>query len=94
MVSAVLLFAAITAVFEGLLLYKYTSIKLMESKLFAATIHLLAFGINLVVHWGTMTGTMTAVCAALVSFAVYPCVMWLKVFVKEWRNGKATANSA
>lgn len=88
MVSAVLLFAAITAVFEGILLYKYCGLNLLQSKWFAALIHLMAFGINLAVHYGTVTGTMTAICAALVSFAVYPGIIWIKTFAKEWANAK------
>lgn len=93
MLSAVLVFAAITALFEAILLLKFCDLPLLHNKWFAAAVHFVAFGINLIVHWGTVTGTMTAVTAALVSFAVYPAVIWLKTFVKEWKNEKA-AHSA
>ena len=91
MVTAVIIFATITAVFEALLLLKFCSLQLLRSTLFATLVHFMAFGINLMVHWGTLTGTMTAITAALVSFAVYPSVVWVKTFWKELRHGQKRA---
>ena len=86
MLSIVLSFAVITALFEALMLLKFVSLKKLMSPWMAAFVHIIVFGINITVHWGTIVGTMTAVTAALVSFAVYPCVIWLKAWYTEWKN--------
>ena len=88
MLTAVLVFAAITALFEAIMLMKFFSLDTMQNKWVAGAVHITAFLVNLVVHWGTVTGTMTAVTAALVSFAVYPAVIWLKAFWKEYKHAQ------
>lgn len=87
MLTIVIVFAAITALFEALLLLKFVSLNRLMSPWSAAAVHIGVFAINLIVHWGTIVGTMTAVTAALVSFAVYPSVIWLKTFWTEMKNG-------
>lgn len=70
MIEAVLLFAALTAAFEWLLLNKLqprTRLRLLGRP---GVITALAFFINLAIHYGTMTGSMTAVVAALASMLV------------------------
>lgn len=86
MLTIVLSFAAITALFEAFMLLKFVSLKKLMSPWMAAFVHIIVFGINIVVHWGTIVGTMTAVTAALVSFAVYPCVIWLKAAHTSWKE--------
>lgn len=87
MLVTVLIFAAITALFEALMLLKFVSLSKLMSPWAAAAVHIGVFAINIIVHWGTIVGTMTAITAALVSFAVYPSVIWLKTFYQEYRNG-------
>jgi hypothetical protein len=89
MISAVLCFAILTALFEGLLVYKFCPNKWLGTMKFAVFCHLVMFLVNLVVHWGTVTGTMTAVTAALVSFAVLPIVRWVKTFKAEYETCSA-----
>ena len=86
MVTAVLVFALLTAILEALLLYRFCSLKTLNSKSMPWIVHFIVVGINLAIHWGTIVGTMTAITAALVSFAVYPAVIWLKTFVVTYRT--------
>ena len=46
------------------------------------TVHLVAILANLIVHWGTIVGTMTAISAGLVSFITVPVVLFL-IFWRE-----------
>lgn len=88
MIAIVLTFAVITALFEAFLLLKFVSLDRLMSPWSATAVHIGVFCINLAVHFGTIVGTMTAVTAALVSFAVYPAVIWVKTYLKEYRNAK------
>lgn len=86
MLSIVLSFALITALFEALMLLKFVSLKRLMSPWMATFVHIVVFSINLTVHWGTIVGTMTAITAALVSFAVYPAVIWIKTLWTEYHH--------
>lgn len=90
MVSMVITFALITAVFELLILLKFFSIPTMQKPWFPVVIHVVVAGANLIVHWGTIVGTMTAITAALVSFAVFPSAIWLKTFWSEYRDAQTS----
>ena len=85
MLTAVFIFALVTALFEAVILAEFVSLRWMEKRWVKALVHTIAFGVNLAVHFGTITGTMTAVTAALVSFLVYPTVLWCKRFIVEWQ---------
>lgn len=89
MLSTVIAFAVITALFEALILLKFFKLSTLTKSWFPVFVHIVVAGLNLIVHWGTIVGTMTAVTAALVSFTVFPCVIWLKTF---WRSYKSTPN--
>ncbi len=91
MLVTVLIFAAITALFEAFLLLKFVSLSKLMSPWAAAAVHVGVFAVNIIVHWGTIVGTMTAITAALVSFAVYPSVIWLKTF---WSSYNGSGQSA
>jgi len=80
MVATVLIFAMLTAAFEMFLLLKFVPLSKLMSPWTAAFVHIGVFFINIIVHWGTIVGTMTAITAALVSFAVYPACKWIKAF--------------
>ena len=91
MITTVLVFALVTALFEGAILSEFVSLKLMERSWFKFLVHAIAFGVNLWVHFGTITGPMTAVTAALVSFVVYPAVLWAKTFNEEYSKRPSRA---
>lgn len=77
MIEAVLLFGLITAAFETVLLLKLPPrwrLRLLGSPICVGILHALVIAINLAIHWGTMTGSMTAVVAGLTSFATVPLV--------------------
>lgn len=84
MLSIVLVFAAITALFEAFLLLKFSSRRMLDNKYFVGCIHIVAIAANLAVHWGTIVGTMTAICAGLVSFATVPTVRYLFVLKERY----------
>lgn len=86
MVATVLIFALVTALFEAAILIEFVSLKLMRHRWLKFIVHLIVFGVNLWVHFGTITGTMTAVTAALVSFVVYPIILWAKTFIEEFKQ--------
>ena len=80
MFQTVVVFAIITALLEGLLIFKFCPLKWIHSRWLAVTCHIGIFVLNLVVHWGTIVGTMTAVTATLASFAMLPAITWLREF--------------
>lgn len=70
MIEAVLVFGALLAVFEFVVLSmippKYR-LRLLGSKSACRVTHVLMLALNLWVHWGTVTGTMSATGAFVVS---------------------------
>ena len=89
MVSIVLTFALVTAIFEAFILLKFFSAKTLQKRWIPAVLHIFVIAANLAIHWGTIVGTMTAITAGLVSFAVVPAVIWLKVFKQNYREQRA-----
>lgn len=107
MLTTVLVFALITAIFELCVLLKFSSIawltgckkifvgwrKDAETKRYVRkyvtlehshVVHVVAMVANLIVHWGTIVGTMTAITAGLVSFCTVPVAIWfMKVRTNE-----------
>lgn len=76
-VEAVFVFAVITALFETVILMKIkprTRVRILGSSFCVGMIHVAAFAVNLAVHYGTVTGSMTAITAALSSFVTVPLV--------------------
>lgn len=86
LIEAVLVFAAITAAFELVILMKLaprTRCRVLGSRGWVLFIHAVAFGLNLAVHYGTLTGSMTAITAALTSFVTVPFARWLSGYVAD-----------
>jgi hypothetical protein len=83
MIEIVLLFAGITALGELLILY-HMSPRLRAWVIGSTTLRtLFHFGfamLNLWIHWGTVTGSMTAVTAFVVSAGVFKLadVIWMR----------------
>lgn len=87
MIEAVFIFAALTAALEWIILEKLDLHTRVRALNYPSVITALAFTGNLVIHWGTMTGSMTAVTAALVSMGVVSVQRkrWGYVFKHEGR---------
>lgn len=70
MIEAVLVFGAMLALFEFIVLSMVPPryrLRLLGNKHACTTVHILMLGLNLWVHWGTVTGTMSATGAFVVS---------------------------
>lgn len=84
LVEAVLIFAAITALFETVILMKVkprTRLRVLGNAKWVALIHAIVFFVNIAVHYGTLTGSMTAITAALSSFVTIPLVRWYSGYI-------------
>lgn len=86
MLETVLAFAAITAAFEAILLLRFSSERWLSKRWAKGVVHCTAIGVNLLIHWGTIVGTMTAVTAGLVSFATVPCVLYWMALKRRWHE--------
>lgn len=87
-ILAVLVFALISALFEAVLILKLkprTRLRVLGSSVWVMVIHTVIILANLWIHFGTVTGSMTAVTAGLASFATVPVMRWYCGFIK---NGK------
>lgn len=72
MIDAVLIFGALLAAFEFVLLSMIPPryrLRLLGSKALCGATHFGMFALNLWVHWGTLTGTMSATLSFVVSIA-------------------------
>ncbi len=84
MIEAVFTFAFVSALFEFVVLMKIrpgTRCRVLGSGRWVSLIHILVVSANLIIHYGTITGTMTAVTAGLVSFATIPFTRWLSGYI-------------
>lgn len=70
MLEAVLIFGVLSALFEAIILWKACPKWLLVHA--PVMIHIVVIGVNLFIHYGTVTGTMTAIVAGLASFMVVP----------------------
>lgn len=86
MITTVIVFAVLTALFEAILLLKFSSERMLAKEWFRGFVHMLAICANLAIHWGTIVGTMTAITAGLVSFATVPVVYWAMRFRSNLHN--------
>lgn len=76
MVEAVFIFALVSAVFElGALAYLEPRTRLRWLNR-PGTITVVVTLVNLLVHWGTMTGSMTAIVAGLASMGTTALARW------------------
>jgi hypothetical protein len=88
MVEAVLVFALLSAIFEAVLLLKLPlrfRLRMLGSGTAVGVLHTLITVANLLIHWGTLTGSMTAVVAGLASFATVPLVRWYGGYIQHGR---------
>ena len=80
MLEAVLIFGVLSAVFEAIVIKRMCPRWLLQSSAGGLFIHTMVISINLFIHYGTVTGTMTAIVAGIASFMVVP--MMRKVHAK------------
>ena len=101
MIDAVLLFGTLNALFEFVLLSMLPPrrrLRLLGSESASNALHFSFLLLNLVIHWGTLVGTMSGVLAFVASMVtvrvarvVYGCVKadrlyhvgWVKYSIKE-----------
>lgn len=70
MVEAVFVFGALNVLFEFVLLCMLqprTRLRLLGNDHAKALVHVLMLSLNLVIHWGTLVGTMSAIVAFVCS---------------------------
>jgi hypothetical protein len=88
MVEAVFIFAVVSAMFEMALLMKLPPrirLRLLGSDWLIGAVHVFIIWANIAIHFGTVTGTMTAVTAGLTSFAVIPFAKWISGYITGGR---------
>lgn len=88
MIEAVLLFGACSALFELILLSMLgprARLRLLGSAYKQNLLHVGFLLLNLIIHWGTMTGSMTAIVAFLVSI---PTVLIAKAVWGQITEGR------
>ena len=86
MLSSVLSFGLLTAAAEFMLLYKFMPLRWLRKKPVQAVLHIGVAALNLLIHWGTIVGTMTAITALFVSFITVPMVIACLTFAYSWRR--------
>lgn len=89
MVTAVIIFALLSALLEFIIVMKFMPLKVMNKPYAVGLVHLFVFAMNLSVHWGTLVGTMTAITAVLVSFGTMPTARMIKTYYTHWREARA-----
>jgi hypothetical protein len=93
MIEAVLLFGLISATFEAVILMKIPPrirLRILGSASWILVIHAATILFNLVVHFGTITGTMSATIAGLASFIIVPLIRYYTGCIRKIRmsNGR------
>lgn len=79
-IEAVILFSFLSAALEFVLLMKTPPrirLRLLGSPLAVGLLHTVVGITNLIVHYGTLIGSMSAVVSALASFVTIPFARWL-----------------
>lgn len=88
MIDAVLLFGAMNVLFEFVLLSMLaprTRLRVLGSPNRRNLLHVGFLLINLIIHWGTVVGTMSAVGAFISSMVTVKLAMWLYGYVEQDR---------
>lgn len=86
MIDAVLLFGALNIAFEFVLLSMMPPryrLRLLGLPYYRNALHVSFLLLNLIIHWGTLIGTMSAVLAFITSMITVRIAMWLYGFVVD-----------
>jgi hypothetical protein len=86
-VYAVAVFAVLSAAFELIVLLKIPLRPRVWLFHHAGLVHMLVFGVNMAVHYGTVTGSMVAVTAGLASFATMPLAIHISLWILRRQQG-------
>lgn len=84
MIDAVLLFGALNIAFEFVLLSMMPPcyrLRLLGAPHYRNLLHVGFLLANLIIHWGTLIGTMSAVLAFITSMITVRIAMWLYGFI-------------
>lgn len=85
MIDAVLLFGVMNVLFEFVLLCMLRPrlrLRVLGSEGAKVSMHLCFLCINLVIHWGTVVGTMSAVFAFISSLVTVQIAIWVFGFIR------------
>lgn len=88
MISAVLLFGVLTAIMEMILLSMFPPkyrLRILGSANYRNVLHITFLLLNLIIHWGTVIGTMSAVLAFVVSIITLRFAMYLFGYIVDGR---------
>lgn len=88
MIEAVLLFGAMNIVFEFVLLSMLSPrvrLRVLGSPNYRNALHVGFLLLNLIIHWGTLVGTMSGVMAFVSSMVTVRVAMWLFGYVVDGR---------
>lgn len=86
MLEAVFIFAFVSALFELIILMKLSPkvrCRILGNPALITIVHTFVITANLIIHFGTVTGTMTAITAGLASFATVPLARRISGFVRK-----------
>ena len=88
MIDAVLLFGLMNIVFEFVLLSMLSPrlrLRVLGSAAARNSLHVIFLVLNLVIHWGTLVGTMSAVLAFISSMLTVQIARWLYGYIVDGR---------
>ncbi len=86
-VSAVIIFAVLSAAFELIVLLKIPLRQRVWLFRHAGLVHIFVVVVNMLIHYGTVTGSMVAVTAGLASFATMPVAIWISLMALRRKQG-------
>ena len=88
MVSAVLLFGLMNIIFEMVLISMMPPrmrLKVLGNPNYRNALHIGFLLLNLIIHWGTVVGTMSSIMAFVASIVTVRIAMWLFGYVVDGR---------
>lgn len=91
MIDAVLLFGFMNVIFEFVLLCMLSPrirLRVLGNPNYRASLHIAFLLLNLIIHWGTLIGTMSAVLAFISSLITVKFAMLLFGYIEQGRYYK------
>jgi hypothetical protein len=91
MIDAVLLFGAMNIAFEFVLLCMVSPrirLRVLGNPNYRASLHIAFLLLNLIIHWGTLIGTMSAILAFISSLVTVKAAMLLFGYIESGRYYK------
>lgn len=91
MIDAVLLFGAMNVLFEFILLSMVPPkwrLRLLGTPSYCAVLHFVCLALNLIVHWGTLIGTMSGIFSFICSIGTVAIARFVFGFIEHGRYYK------